>query len=108
MFQSRYDKARKYVRYAGTEESWEYGQYILSLDVIDKAMLGDIYDNDEEQYVALRLFNVAFFVDLHRTGRLSTFIQKTQPPGTDIIAADWRPPKYTPGAKQYRFSVYLD
>jgi hypothetical protein len=108
VLEPRYDRARNYIRRPGIKESWEYGQYIVSLERVDKAMFGGIYDNEHEEFVALRLFNVAFFVDLHASGNLKDFLRDAQPPGTDLIAAEWRPSKPVLGAKQYRFSIYLD
>lgn len=108
MYDSRYDNVRRYIRRGGITESWEFGQFVLSLDSIHNAMFGGIYDNDEEQFVGLRLFNIAFFLDLHASGRLREFLRRTQPKGTEIVEADWKPEKRQRKAKQYRLTVVLE
>jgi hypothetical protein len=111
MLDGRYDEARRYIRYARRGEAWPYGRYVVSLETIDRAMFGGLFDTQEsdEEYVALRLFQTAFFVDLLHLGALSEFLESQQPPGTVLVDSSYEVPTYeSSGRRQYRFTIVLD
>ena len=109
MFDSMYDKARKYDRFPNGREQWPYGQYVVSLEQIDRAMFGGLFDSETDEYVGLRLFQTAFFVDLRNSGGLAEFLTTQQPPGTEFINPDFALPTFERQEQvRYRFTIVLD
>lgn len=109
MYASTYDQARNYVRFPKKGESWPFGQYVVSLEDIDKVMFGGLFQSEVDEYVGLRLFQVAFFVDLMNSGGLKRFLDTEQPAGTDFIDTDFTPPRIEKDKRvQYSFTIILD
>ena len=110
VYDSRFDRVREYVRRAKPSERWEYAQYVISLEQIDNIVLGGIYKSEVDEFVGLRVFNVAFFVDLLTVDRLGAFIKATQPAGTIIVgpAYDTRARSRASGGRQYRLAIETD
>lgn len=109
VLEPKFDRARRYIRAAQRNENWPFGQYVVSLEQIDKTMLGGLFESDVDEFVGLRLFQMAFFVDLLTEGRLGEFLSTQQPPGTQLIDADAKlPTQPQPGKRRYRFTIVLD
>ena len=109
VYESKFDRARRYVREAQRTDNWPYGQYVISLEHIDPVMLGGLFESDVDEFVGLRLFQVTFFVDLLTENRLGEFLAAQQPPGTELIDANAKLPSQRPeGSRRYRFTIVLD
>jgi hypothetical protein len=110
VYDSSFDRAREYVRRPKPRECWDYAQYVISLEQIDNVVLGGIYKSEVDEFVGLRLFNVALFVDLLTVGRLEPFIKATQPTGTIIVGPDYATQAKRPvaGRRQYRLTIETD
>ena len=79
MYGSEFNPAREYIKRPKGNEEWPFGQYVISLDQIDKVVLGGLYQRNADEYVGLRLYNVAFFVALLSRDGFATFLQNQQP-----------------------------
>lgn len=110
VYERPFDRAREYIPRPKPGDCWEYAQYVISLEQIDNVMLGGIYKSDVDEFVGLRFFNTAFFVDLLTVGRLRPFIIAHQPEGTVMVGPDFVTKAQTRavGHKRYRLTIELE
>jgi hypothetical protein len=110
MYESDFDQARSYIRRPTPKQSWGIGQYVIDILRPTAHLFGGVYSSAKDEYVGLRVFSTAFFVDLFNTGGLEDFLGRYQPKGTQYLAPSYVPPRPSKAraGKRYRVSIEAD
>jgi hypothetical protein len=109
VLEAQYDKARNYVRRPKPHEAWPFAQFVISLDQVPKEVAGALYEGPDDEFICLRMFQLAFFVGLTNPDGLKSFIATQLPAETVLIAPSYEPARIGKAGKaRYRFTIVLD
>jgi hypothetical protein len=83
--EARFDRVRRYVRYARRGESWPYAQVEYPDDQINQTLRLSIIPDAPGVTVLFISYLDEFYVDVLRTGELHDWARNSLPPGTGLL-----------------------